>query len=297
MKKILGIIFLIISNLTFSQIKGVIYDSKTNEKIPYVNIWIENENIGTTSNENGEFIIDNSKGEILILSSLGYETEKIDLSNMPSKIFLVPKVLKLDEVIVSTKKEKHEKIIGAFNNEDIGFYYASENNPEIKARLFPFDSIYLETPYLKTIKLRISSDVRNARFNVRLYSVGVNGQPERPIYEKNIIGIVKKGTRNIELGLTDLNISFPKNGLFVSYEWLIIQENEIKLSFPIKDSKKRIDRVLYEPKVGLLPISENIKSWIYKNGEWEKTEKFKGDSPKPYLDNYGILAIELTLTD
>ncbi len=297
MKKLLTITILLISNLSFSQLKAVIINSETKEKIPYVNIWIENENIGTTSNENGEFIIDNSKGEILILSSLGYETERIDLSNIPSKIFLVPKMLELDEVIISTKKEKKEKIIGTFDNEDISHYYASDNNPEIKARLFPFDSTYVETPYLKTIKLSIYSEVRNARFNIRLYSVGVNGEPEKPIHEKNIIGTVKKGTENVKLDLADLYISFPKNGLFVSYEWLIIKENELKLSFPIKDSKKRIDRVLYEPKVGLLRISENTKSWIYKNGKWKKTEKFKGDSPKPYLDNYGILAIELKLTD
>lgn len=297
MKKLLGIILLITSNLTFSQTKGVIYNSETNEKIPYVNIWIENENIGTTSNENGEFIIDNSKGELLILSSLGYESERVDLLNVPAKIYLVPKMLELDEVFISSKKEKHEKIIGSYENSDIGYYYASDNNPEIKARLFLFDSTYLETPFLKTIKFNIYSDVRNARFNIRLYSVGENGQPESPIYEKNIIGTVKKGTKNVILDLADLNIYFPENGLFISYEWLIIKKNELKMSFPIKNSKKRIERVLYEPKVGLLPISENAKCWEYKNGKWKKTEKFKDNSPKPYIGNYGILAIELKLTD
>ena len=83
----------------------------------------------------------------------------------------------------------------------------------------------------------------NAKFNIRLYSIGENGEPKNPIYEKNIIGIVKKGTKNIELDLSELDIMFPKNGVFISYEWLIIPENEFKASFPIKDSKKRIKKI------------------------------------------------------
>lgn len=275
----------------------MIFDKETKEKISYVNIWIENENIGTTSNENGAFFIDNSKGEILILSSLGYETMKINLKEVPSKIFLIPKSYELDEVIVSTKKESKEKIIGAFQDSEIGFYYATEKNPEIKARLFNYETSYSETPYLKSIKFRVYSDIKKAKFNIRFYSVGDNGQPNKPIYAKNIIGISKKGTKNLEIDLSDLNIYFPEDGLFVSYEWLIIEENEFKTSIPIKNSNKKIEKTLYEPKVGLLPVTKNTSSWLYKNGKWEKVDKFKGNSPKSYLDNYGILAVELTLTN
>ena len=297
MKNLISIIFLLISNLCFSQLKSVIIDNETKERIPFVNIWIENENIGTTSNENGEFLIDNNKGEVLVLSSLGYELMKINLKEVPSKIFLVPKSYELDEVIVSTKKESKEKIIGTFQDAEIGFYYASEKNPEIKARLFDYDTSYSETPFLKSIKFRICSDIRNAKFNIRFYSVGRNGQPDMPIYEKNIIGISKKGTKNLEIDLSDLNIYFPYNGLFISYEWLIIEENEFEITIPMKDSKKRIEKTLYEPKVGLLPVADNTNSWLYKNGKWEKVERFKGNSPIPYLGNFGILAMELKLTN
>lgn len=48
-------ILLIISQFTFSQIKGIVKDLISGEPIPYVNIWVENENIGTTSEENGQF--------------------------------------------------------------------------------------------------------------------------------------------------------------------------------------------------------------------------------------------------
>jgi hypothetical protein len=151
MKEILLIIIQVVSIYTFGQTKGVIIDSKTNEKLPYVNIWVENQNIGTTSHENGEFEIDSSKGDFIILSGLGYEIKKIDLGNVPAKIYLIPKVFELNEVIISPKKEKKEKIIGVFDNDDIRLYYASDSKPEIKARLFLFDSVYSVTPFLKVL--------------------------------------------------------------------------------------------------------------------------------------------------
>jgi len=45
------ILFLIslVSEISFGQITSIVKDSVSNKPIPYVNIWIENENIGTSS--------------------------------------------------------------------------------------------------------------------------------------------------------------------------------------------------------------------------------------------------------
>ncbi len=299
MKKSLTIIILLISNFSFCQLKSVIIDSETKAEIPYVNIWIENENVGTTSNEKGEFSLDITSGEFLILSSLGYEKKRVEISSISERIFLNPKITELNEVTISSTKEQEETVIGKFNDLDVGYYYGSFDKPEIKARYFPFDSSYTKTPYLKKLKFRIYSNIRNAKFNVRLYSIGENGEPKNPIYEKNIIGIVKKGTKNVELNLAELDIMFPENGIFVSYEWLIIPENEFKTSFPIKDSKKRIDKIMYEPKVGFLPSEKDENSWTYKDGQWQKVKAFEEESQSPerYINKFGLLAIELTLTN
>ena len=299
MKKLLTITILLISNLGFSQLKAVIINSETKEKVQYVNIWIENENIGTTSNENGEFSLDISRGKILSLSSLGYEKKRIEISKISNTISLNPKITELQEIIINSTKQRKELLIGKFNDSEVGYYYASLNKPEIKARFFPFDSIYSITPYLKKLKFRIYSDKQNAKFNVRLYSIGKNGEPKNPLYEKNIIGTVKKGTKNIELDLSGLDITFPESGLFVSYEWLIIKENEFKTSFPIKDSKEREEKIMYEPKIGFLPSGKDDNSWTYKNGKWQKVIAIneKSNSPKEYINKFGLLAIEMTLTN
>ena len=65
-------LFLLLVFITCSisaQIKGVVKDSLTGKPIPYVNIWVENENIGSTSEENGTFSINTTaKGKRLIFS-------------------------------------------------------------------------------------------------------------------------------------------------------------------------------------------------------------------------------------
>ena len=49
---------LIFINCSISaQIKGVVKDSLSRKPIPYVNIWVENESVGSTSEENGAFFI------------------------------------------------------------------------------------------------------------------------------------------------------------------------------------------------------------------------------------------------
>lgn len=297
MKKLLLYILLLKASIGLGQIKLKVVDSNTMLGIPFANIWVENTQTGTTANENGEFIIDNSIGQTIIISSVGYESKKIQISDIQTIIELIPEVVELKEVIIASKKGKTKNTIGKFKDSEIGFYYAANNNPEIKARFFPFDSLALKTPFLDKIKLRIYSEIKKAKFNIRLYSIDAAGKPSHNLNEQNIIGIAKKGENNIEIDLSNLNIIFPEEGLFVSFEWLIIDENEYKISFPIPNSTERKEMSLYEPKVGLLPAKNNMNSWTYKNGVWQKEKIFGGNTPVPYLNNYGILAVELTLTD
>ena len=66
-------LFLALVLVTFSlsaQIKGIVKDSLTGKPIPYVNIWVQNENIGSTSEENGTFFINTTeKRKKLIFST------------------------------------------------------------------------------------------------------------------------------------------------------------------------------------------------------------------------------------
>ena len=104
-------IFLIVSQFAFSQIRGVVKDSISGEPIPYVNIWVENETIGTTSEANGSFFLEASKQKNIVFSVLGYEKKTIKGSEI-SLVNLKPTTYELNEIVVLNKKQSKKIEIG-----------------------------------------------------------------------------------------------------------------------------------------------------------------------------------------
>ena len=296
MKKLLPITFLLISNLCFSQLKSVLIDNITKEKIPYVNIWIENENIGTTSNEKGEFSLEINDTKIILFSAIGFETKKISSDSIKNFLELKSLITELDEVIIDSRKSTQELIIGKFQKSKINHYFGVGIKPWITARFFKYDNRYNQTPFLKKITLLTRSDVKDSKFNIRLYSVNENGKPENYIYEKNIIGIAKKGKKTTEIDISGLNIEFPEKGFFIAIEWLIIQNNKYEYDYTIEGSRKNLKGISYEPAIGTVPAETDQNSWIYTQGKWRKVRKNVGTN-KNYEEKYSLMAIELTLTN
>ena len=70
------VLLLLISVTVMAQVKGIVVD-EFNKPISYVNIWVENENNSTTSEENGEFTINCQPNKNLIFSALGYEKKTV----------------------------------------------------------------------------------------------------------------------------------------------------------------------------------------------------------------------------
>lgn len=297
MKKSLAIILFLISNFCFSQLKSVIINSETNEKIPYVNIWVENENIGTTSNEKGEFELEIDNPKIILFSAIGFQTKKVSSDSIRNILELTPAITELDEIIINSKKLAQELIIGEFEKSKINSYFACGGTPLISARYFEFKENYKETPFIEKIKILTKSKIKDSKFNIRLYGTNEKGEPENYIYNKNIIRIAKKGKRLTEIDISELNIKFPKEGFFVAIEWLIIEDNKYEFNYTIKGSEERHIGIRYDPKIGLIPSVVNKNSWIFIQGEWSKLWKNNNETMKKYRNKYNLLAIELTLTN
>lgn len=296
MRKLLTTTILLISNICFSQLKSVIIDSETKEKIPYVNIWVENENIGTTSNENGEFELKIDSSKIILFSAIGFETKKISSDSIKNILELKPLVTELDEIIINSKKLSQELTVGKFKKSKINHYFGCGIKPWITARYFKYKDKYDKTPYLKKISLLTKSDVKNSKFNIRLYSVNEKGEPENYIYDQNIIGIAKKGKKTTEIDISKLNIEFPESGFFIAIEWLIIEENKHEYKYTMEGSRKKLEGISYEPAIGTIPAETDENSWIFNQGKWRKVWKNVGTSKK-FEQKYSLMAIELTLTN
>lgn len=204
----------------FAQIKGKVVDTK-NQPIPYVNIWVQNEMISTTSDEDGSFYLPIKEEKNLIFSALGFE--KLTLkSTEASLVKMKSTTYELDEVVVLNKKETKTFELLSGN----GIAQAFENGPKMDAVYFPYSAKVRKNRYLKKISLFTESNLENASVKIHFYVANSEGLPGEELLQKDLIVQVKKGTRKTYFDISDRNIAFPCEGLFVSVERLFIEKNK-----------------------------------------------------------------------
>ncbi len=281
-------------------VKGKVIDNITKMPIPYLNIWIENEDVGTTSNKEGEFNLEmDDKTKTIVFSAIGYETKKMQGDFLNDLVVLNPNSIKLEEVVINAKKETKNKVIGKFKKSGHNIFFGCSGKPIIRAKFFTYDKSFNETPFLSKIKVLTSSGVKKgAKFNIRLYTVGKDGKPNEYLYDKNIIGIAKKGDHKTEIDISNLDIIFPEEGFFVSFEWLIIEENKYETEYKRPGSKKKYKRIGYSPSVGTVPTLTDENNWVFKQGKWMKLKRQESDSyVRRFRNKYSLLAIALTLSN
>ncbi len=220
-------IFIIVSQFTFSQIRGVVKDSLSGEPIPYVNIWVENENIATTSEIDGSFFLETKPEKNIIFSILGFE-KKIIKASQVSNVFLKPATFDLKEVVILNKKETKQIEIGNIKN---ATFQAFDNGPKVEAKFFPYDKLYSKTRFIKQVTIFTDSRIDSATIKLHFYKVDNDGSPGEELLTKDYIVTLKKGVIKHKFNLSQFDLEFPKNGLFVAYEKLLIESNKTGTKF------------------------------------------------------------------
>jgi hypothetical protein len=88
-------------------IKGTISDKKSEQPIAFASIYFNGSFVGTQSDQDGNFELDISKNASmpLTISAIGYYSETLTnfTNNESLKISLTPKIIELNEVVVSAK--------------------------------------------------------------------------------------------------------------------------------------------------------------------------------------------------
>lgn len=274
-----------------AQIKGIVKDSLTGKPIPFVNIWVENENIGSTSEENGTFFINTiDKEKRLIFSTLGYE-KKIIKASKYLVVNLKPTTYTLDEVVISKSIGTKTVEIGKSKTE---IYQAFDNGPKIDTKFFSYISAYKKTKYLKQVSIYTDSRIEDAIIKIHFYTVDSNGFPSDEMLDKDFIVTVKKGTRINRFDLTKLNLKFPKNGLFVGFEKLLIEKNKTEKS--ITDLNTNITQIqkTYYPFV-LYNYVEREFLYTFSGGKWnKKTKENSNDSSEKMMINEPVITLILS---
>jgi hypothetical protein len=257
-----------------AQTTASIKDKTTNEPIPYVNIWVEGKNIGTTADENGSFNLPAlADGAMLVFSAIGYKTLTISALNLPPLLQLSPAAINLQELVIG-KKNNRTASTGKFSQSDIYRYFACWQQPWMIAKYFKYEQAYAETPYLKTIRFATRSAIRNSVISMRLYLPDSLGKPGAFLYSQNILCTAKKDTGITEADLSKFKIQMPKEGLVVVFEWLIIEKNKHTFGFAPDSNKpgKKEKKVSYEPAIGMVYDSKAPKIFGYSSGSWADTK-------------------------
>ncbi|WNH11725.1 TonB-dependent receptor [Thalassobellus suaedae] len=111
--RLLNILLLLAITNLYAQnsIKGNIIDTNTGEGLAFVNIYFTGLEKGTSTNENGDFLIDNlpSGNYNMLVSFIGYKTKSINVTIPNSEnlsIRLEPSAIEMEGIIISTPFHK-----------------------------------------------------------------------------------------------------------------------------------------------------------------------------------------------
>lgn len=258
------LVLLFCSFSIFAQTKGVVIDSLGNP-IPYVSIFVENENKTTTSEENGTFSIHVLAEAKLIFSALGYEKKTV-LAKDAARVVLKSVIFDLQDVVIKKARKPKTLEIGKVTN---SILEAFDTGPKIDAKFFPYDSQYKKTKWIKKIMLFTDSPIERASIKLHLYSVDANGFPGEELLTQDLIVYLKKGIYRHQFNIYDLDIQFPESGIFVAFEKMRIESNKVEKSVTNPQTGIITTEITYAPKV----MCYNVKRpfmYTFSGGKWHK---------------------------
>ncbi len=289
---------MLLSFKLYSQVEGIVVNKETKEPIPYANIWMADEEIGTTSDTSGRFkLTGNHNGKLLIISAIGFENRNALIDSQSIFVYLEPKIYPISEVQI-TPRLYHEFVDGEFRRSQV-YNYNCASGPLMYARYFPCKDIYGNNPFIKSIKIATYSKM-DVKINLRIFNVSDNGQPGDDLLTDNYFVSIRKGRRTSSINLSDeIEIPFPGTGVFIAIEFLIIEENKYILMNSRNIETNKIEEnfnkiTAYMPFLGVIESNDPERSWMYGQGRWRNRDGMFTALPpnKQPTRNY---AIEITL--
>lgn len=202
------------------KIQGLIVDSINQTPVDYANIGIEGKNLGTVSNDSGEFELempDKYLNDSLTFSRIGYATKKIRVGELvlqeKPEMHLVPVSTEISEAkIVSAKLKRHTKG-NKFRPRIMQFFYNfSSGSANLGYEVGSVINLPEKPAILKNFNFHIyniGDDSVKLRLNIYDFN---NGNIEDNLLEKNIWFVISKRDRgNYSVDLSDYQINVYGN--------------------------------------------------------------------------------------
>lgn len=223
MKFIITFLFFFLISITFAQknVSGVIKNQKTGEPIPFVNLGILGGNLGTVSDEIGNFILqvplDYKQGKFVI-SSIGYKKitfnslkEFVESIMLSSIVLMEEEVGTLNEVVVHAQKNKFKK-----NKKRVKYKFALGFDNGVLGKEFAVKEFVEESSVLDFIEINLvenENDTFFFRINIYDSNEGIPSIKIKSIY----VELTDYHEGDFSIDLSSYNIKVEKE-YFISIE-------------------------------------------------------------------------------
>lgn len=255
-------IFLLFSEVIFCQKCFSIFDNVSKSKIAYANIWRDNK-IFMNSDSLGSFCINESEIKSKFeISCFGYKSQYLNIER--DSIFLDIDEIIIEEVVIKKPLLKNKIKYGNYKIRNAGLVATYEMQIAELGKVFlTNDSIQR---YFNKLKIATFASNSNRIVGVKIYSLDDNKQPNIVITDKIIISNIKKGSHITSIDLSNLSLSVPKTGFFISIQFLLLEQNK-------QHGTYNKEWFYYEPSIGANMNSKgNEYFYLSENGSWKKNE-------------------------
>jgi pimeloyl-ACP methyl ester carboxylesterase len=203
-------------------LKGIVLDEETKNQIPFVNIAILNKDIGTVTNDTGQFTLkaNTNINDTVRISMIGYKAKLITIGELQANnhIKLQKDIKQLKEVVVTAKKLK-TKVVG--NKTTSRFLSTGFFPGQLGAEMGIKINIGKKPAAVDAFNFHISYNRLKSQstFRLNIYTV-VNGKPSQNILTENItIAIEGKQSGLMSIDLKPYHIILYDD-VIVTLEWI-----------------------------------------------------------------------------
>lgn len=272
------IILLVLTTFSLSaQVKGVVLDSISGKPIAYVGVFTSKPELNFSADEKGEFKKKNfKKTDTLWFFTTGYEIKKVLVKDLKRKTYLTHIQPLKQEIIIASKKNKtwfdsskedyslKKDIIKATS---LKAYYlngikSTENEKVIIESINVMALNISDKKAVYKIRFFESDSVQNIGKEITNNSIieivdSVKSEPLTHV-EGNLFKQKRKGFSFAKINLLEHQIIIPKEGLFVAFEIINIEDNFQVLSGSKSDSI-----------MPFIDLSKNeTKTYKFERGNW-----------------------------
>ncbi len=289
----LWVIFFLTAPLTAQEIlfEGKVYDHKTKDPIPYVNLSFLNTLKGTSTDEEGHFYLDIPEPYLekkVHISSLGYKDTIVEAKKLyaAKRINMVEESFELDEVVVSESLGNSD-VLNPVTSYSLTSGFASSSTPWVLALYFPNIGAQKKVVNKVTVFFQKNAEFKRAtaKFRLRIYDVDpITKKPNKDLMRKSMVLESKVMKEYVSVDLSAFNIRIPQNGIYIGLEWLFVPHNWYKKTGKHPLTNKPVVEDRFAPTFGgVYAKNQNYKAMVYGLGEWTDFSVKSKDRTKNFI--------------